>query len=72
MSCNHDIEHLIGTAEGITCRACGAKFKTFAEIKGKKEAPKTEETPAEVTEETTEEVTEEKPKAKSRAKKGGK
>lgn len=71
MSCNHDIEHLIGTAEGITCRACGAKFKTFDEIKGKKEAPKTEETPAEV-EEAAEEVTEEKPKAKSRAKKGGK
>lgn len=30
--CKHENQYLIGTATGITCRRCGASFKTFAEI----------------------------------------
>lgn len=32
MECTHETRNLIGTAEGIQCRACGKTFKTFAEI----------------------------------------
>ena len=55
--CNHDIKDLIGTSEGIKCRACGKTFKTFAEIHGKK----AEEKPEPVAEEEKDEA-EEKPK----------
>lgn len=37
--CNHPTRALIGTAEGIQCRICGAKFTTFEEIKANAEAP---------------------------------
>lgn len=30
--CKHDNNDLIGTAEGIKCRACGKVFKNYAEI----------------------------------------
>lgn len=30
--CKHPLEQLMGTADGIVCRACGAVFKDFAEI----------------------------------------
>lgn len=30
--CKHEIEHLMGTADGIVCRKCGAKFASFDEI----------------------------------------
>ena len=30
--CKHEIGDLIGTADGIICRKCGAAFKSFAEI----------------------------------------
>lgn len=30
--CNHPIESLIGRADGVLCRACGAQFKDFAEL----------------------------------------
>lgn len=58
MSCNHDVQHLVGTSEGITCRLCGKQFKTFDELlkdrptKSKNDEPKAE----------AEEVIEEKPK----------
>ena len=28
--CTHDVEHLVGTADGITCKNCGKVFATFA------------------------------------------
>lgn len=31
--CEHRNEWLIGTADGITCRRCGAFFKSFDELK---------------------------------------
>lgn len=31
--CNHENQYLIGTADGITCRRCGAFFKSFDELK---------------------------------------
>ena len=30
--CKHEIQHLMGTADGIVCRKCGAKFANFDEI----------------------------------------
>lgn len=30
--CKHETRDLIGTADGIRCRRCGAAFKTFAEL----------------------------------------
>lgn len=32
--CKHDLPFLMGTADGIVCRACGRVFKDFAEIQG--------------------------------------
>jgi hypothetical protein len=29
MDCKHDISQLIGTAEGIKCKACGQLFKAI-------------------------------------------
>lgn len=33
-NCTHDLPFLLGTADGIVCRACGRVFKDFAEIQG--------------------------------------
>jgi len=33
-NCKHDLPFLMGTADGIVCRACGRVFKDFAEIPG--------------------------------------
>ena len=30
--CKHELQHLIGTEDGIKCRNCGKIFKSFAEI----------------------------------------
>lgn len=30
--CKHEIQHLMGTADGIVCRKCGAKFASMDEI----------------------------------------
>lgn len=32
--CRHEVNFLIGTADGIVCRKCGAKFASFEEING--------------------------------------
>lgn len=32
MTCNHETEHLMGTAEGIVCTSCGKIFKNFDEV----------------------------------------
>lgn len=31
-NCTHENEWLMGTADGIVCRRCGAFFKSFAEL----------------------------------------
>ena len=66
--CTHDVEHLVGTKDGITCKNCGKTFATFAELEADrpKKQEKKVETPAEVTEKPTEE------KPKKATKKGGK
>lgn len=46
--CKHEVEHLIGTKDGIKCRLCGKQFKTFAELEADRQG---EEKPEEVTEE---------------------
>lgn len=33
-NCKHDLPFLMGTADGIVCRACGRVFKDFADIQG--------------------------------------
>ena len=30
--CKHPTEALMGTADGIVCRACGSRFKSFLEL----------------------------------------
>lgn len=32
MTCKHEQQHLMGTADGIICRRCGRLFKDFSEI----------------------------------------
>ena len=32
MTCKHEQQHLIGTADGIVCRACGETFKTWDDV----------------------------------------
>lgn len=69
MVCTHDVEHLVGTADGITCKNCGKVFATFAELEADRPKPKKEQV-----EEVTEKPTEEKPaeKPKKSTKKGAK
>lgn len=47
MTCKHETEHLMGTAEGIVCRACGASFEDWDDvIKARGEKPvEAQETP---------------------------
>lgn len=37
--CRHENAHLMGTANGIVCRGCGATFRSFAEIHPEPEKP---------------------------------
>lgn len=39
MDCKHEINMLMGTADGIVCRNCGRLFRSFEEIKGPVEKP---------------------------------
>lgn len=57
MTCKHELENLMGTADGFTCRACGMHFATYKDWqreagllveeapKPKKARKKKEETP---------------------------
>lgn len=46
--CKHEIQHLMGTADGIVCRKCGATFASFDEINPEPAAePVAPEAPAE-------------------------
>ena len=41
--CKHELEKLIGTADGIMCSGCGKVFKDFTELeadRGEKAEPK--------------------------------
>ena len=44
--CKHDLSYLMGTADGIVCRKCGALFSSMDEIYPKK-APAEDAAPAE-------------------------
>lgn len=57
--CNHAVEHLVGTGDGIKCRLCGKVFKDWKELEA--DRPQ-EEKPVE----------EEKPKKAATKKKGAK
>lgn len=50
MSCKHEVEHLIGTKDGIKCRNCGKTFATFAELEADRPKEKEVEAPAEAIE----------------------
>ena len=49
--CKHEIQHLMGTADGIVCRKCGATFASFDELNAASTEPvaepKAPEAPAE-------------------------
>ena len=68
--CKHEVEHLIGTSEGIKCRLCGKVFKTYAELEA--DRPQEEKAEEKEIDEIIEEQAEEKPKKKTTAKKGAK
>ena len=38
MKCNHDINYLIGNADGVLCRKCGKQFSSFATLKAELDA----------------------------------
>ena len=38
MKCNHDINYLIGNADGVLCRKCGKEFSSFATLKAELDA----------------------------------
>ena len=60
MNCKHELPHLMGTADGIVCRACGRLFASFAEIEAEKNTPE----PVKAAE-----TAQESPKPKAKAKK---
>lgn len=39
MDCTHEINFLLGTADGIVCRRCGRLFKNFDEIEADRPKP---------------------------------
>lgn len=63
--CRHEVEHLVGTKDGITCKNCGKVFASFAELVADRPKLKKEQV-----EEAAEKPTEEK--TKKATKKGGK
>ena len=73
MECRHEVEYLVGTADGITCKNCGKTFSSFVELVA--DRPKKQEKEVEAPAETVEaveavEAPAEKPKKAT--KKGGK
>lgn len=45
--CKHEIKDLMGTADGIVCRKCGATFASFDELNASTEPVAEPEAPAE-------------------------
>lgn len=70
MECRHEVEHLVGTKDGIKCRNCGKTFATFAELEA--DRPKKQEKKVEAPAETIEAVEAPAEKPKKATKKGGK
>lgn len=68
--CKHEVEHLIGTSDGIKCRLCGKVFKTYAELEA--DRPQEEKAEEKEIDEIIEEQAEEKPKKAATKKKGAK
>lgn len=44
--CKHEQSMLVGSAAGITCRACGKTFPTWAALMAEKSPAKAQEAPA--------------------------
>lgn len=42
MECKHELKHLVGMADGIHCKACGAILKELPPAEPKKGEPKKE------------------------------
>ena len=42
MECKHELKHLVGMADGIHCKACGAILKELPAAEPKKDEPKKE------------------------------
>lgn len=40
MHCKHDVNYLMGTADGIVCRKCGKVFPSFSSLHADLEADK--------------------------------
>lgn len=38
MKCKHDINYLIGNADGVLCRKCGKQFSSFDTLKAELDA----------------------------------
>lgn len=70
MECRHEVEHLVGTKDGIKCRNCGKTFATFAELVA--DRPKKQEKKVEAPVETIEAVETPAEKPKKSTKKGAK
>lgn len=70
MECRHEVEHLVGTKDGIKCRNCGKMFASFAELVA--DRPKKQEKKVETPAETIEAVETPAEKPKKSTKKGAK
>lgn len=70
MECRHEVEHLVGTKDGIKCRNCGKMFASFAELVA--DRPKKQEKKVEAPVETIEAVETPAEKPKKSTKKGAK
>lgn len=42
MKCEHEQEHLVGTADGVFCKKCNRHFVNFEEIEKDRDASKSE------------------------------
>ena len=43
MICKHDINYLIGNADGVLCRKCGKQFSSFATLTAELDADRAEQ-----------------------------
>ena len=68
--CNHEQSMLVGSAAGITCRACGKTFPTWAAMMAEKSPPPEREAPEAANETPEAETVTEAQEAPAKSKRG--
>lgn len=70
--CKHEQSMLVGSAAGITCRACGKTFETWAALMAEKSPSPSQEAPEAGNETPAPETVTEAQKAPAKSKRGRK